>query len=166
MPVTTKSNDELRKEYLFRELWGFEKVPTPANVEIYAKALLAACNADGELADEERNYVLGMVAGMGAEPGLVDQLRNYPATEEVQDLVTRDPAVRASSRALIFDAIRACSADGVLHPRELAKIYDIAQLLDVPREVVDELQSVYHEQRRITGKLFRAAYPDPKNRPY
>ncbi|GGZ39888.1 TerB family tellurite resistance protein [Streptomyces poonensis] len=166
MPVTNASYDELRLQFLFREFWGFDKPPTPSNFEVYAKALLVMANADGELADEERNYVLSLIAGMGGQPALIEELRNYPATEDIQNLLSRDKDVHASARALVFDAIRACSADGILHPRELAKIYEVARDLSIPPEVVDELQDLYTRMRRNVGQLFQLTYPDPKNRPF
>ncbi|MGI5467371.1 tellurium resistance protein [Streptomyces sp. CA-132043] len=166
MPATTKSYDELRLGFLFREFWGFDKAPTPSNFEVYAKALLVMANADGELKDEERDFVLGLIAGMGGQPSLIEELRNYPATDDIQTLLSRDPDVHASARALVFDAIRACSADGLLHPRELAKINEVAHELSIPTEDVEKLQDIYTKIRRNVGELFRVAYPDPKNRPF
>ncbi|MDX2680594.1 tellurium resistance protein [Streptomyces soliscabiei] len=166
MSAPVKSYEEIRKGFLFNEFWGFQKAPTSTNFEKYSKALLVIANSDGELADTERDFVLGLIAGMGGEPALIDELRGYAADEDVHQLLAGDADVRASARALVYDAIRACSADGVLDPRELAKIYEVADRLGVEGKVVDELQGIHAEQRRLVGKLFLTAYPDPAVRPF
>ncbi|CAF1122124.1 unnamed protein product [Adineta steineri] len=60
---------------LFREYWHYSTMPTPVSVHEYTKTLMNLAGADGILADEERQWILGNVAAKGASKEMYDYFK-------------------------------------------------------------------------------------------
>jgi uncharacterized tellurite resistance protein B-like protein len=157
------AHDDTTALWLLDELWG---VPPDVGAKLsdeenlaYGKALLTAAKGDGELTDAERDWILGYLTAAGHSEQTLAVLRRYDGEADVQSLFSegmqKDPAAR---RFCIGDAIRACGADGDLAEGEIAKIHDIARLLDVPAEVVDEFVDIYRQEQALKTRRMELAF--------
>ena len=161
--------------WLFNHDVGFNSLPITASDwlihETYAKAILCCANGDGELSLPEREWVLGYFAGLGAPESVIELLRDYPATEDVIQLVTQllenappgledktDPGTVA--RPMLFDAIRAASADGEFQPGERATIERLAISLGLTTNDVQDLEAAYKEEQHAVEKRLQLMFPD------
>jgi len=149
-------------KWLFRHDQHFESIPPPSDFSVYAKALLCCANADGNLAPAEREWVVGYFASLGAPAPFIDDLRQYPANEDVLDLISKSSvvAMQGSRRSLLFDAIRASSADKVLHEKERAAIERLAAKLGVSSDELRALEQAHQEEERATTARVKLLFPD------
>lgn len=102
---------------------GFKQAPNPDTLEVYAQSLLTCAGADGQLHEQEREWVLGRFAVIGASKALLDRLANFQPSESITELIKKDPVIaKHAPRALVYEALSACAADGVLHDKERATV--------------------------------------------
>ncbi|MEZ7129046.1 hypothetical protein ACBR40_27260 [Nonomuraea sp. AD125B] len=156
----------LGSQWLFKQEADYNTVPDAPNFAAFAKAVLTCANGDGEIAAAERAWVIGFFAALGASPDLLAELRDYPATQDVNELVGSSPAVAASTRALIYHALRACSADGGLHSAELTAIRAMNAHLGHPADLVDQWLELHQEEQRLRARRLELIWPDPTAKPY
>jgi hypothetical protein len=64
-----------------------------------------------------------------------------------------------AQRCCIWDAIRACGADGELADEELATIHKMAARVGVPPEVVDEFVEIYNPEQALKARRIQLAFP-------
>jgi uncharacterized membrane protein YebE (DUF533 family) len=157
---------ELGAEWLFQKDWAFDGRPTAYDQEQYARALMICAAGDGTVSRKERDWVKGYFAAFGAGQELVDLLETYDGKDSLESVLAGSPAVAASSRALVHDAIRACSADGDLHPDELADIRKMNTLLGHEDDLVDRWREHYREEERLRQRRADLIWTDPASRPY
>lgn len=146
--------------WYYREFWGFARVPTGSDQALYGRALLCCCNGDGILHADERGWVLGAAAVRGFPPAVLEDLRTYAGTDDVAEIVRSSPTVARACRALIFDALCACEADGVLADGEWDSIVKMAAALDVPEAVVKQIHEARVAERSATQARIKVVYPD------
>lgn len=152
--------------WFVKEEYGFDALPPREWYASYMRALLVCANGDGALTRREREWVVGFCAAHGGSEELQEELRSYPATDDVRDLMGRDGATNdAVRRSLVYHAIRAAYADGDLSVGERAAIQRMAGQLDVPAEVVDQLLSFHEAERRMKARRMELLLPSGR-RPY
>jgi hypothetical protein len=66
---------------------------------------------------------------------------------------------KIAQRSCIWDAIRACGADGELADDELATIRKMAERVGVPGEVVDEFVDIYNQEQALKARRIQLAFP-------
>ncbi|NEP05986.1 MAG: hypothetical protein F6K25_26680 [Okeania sp. SIO2G4] len=147
------------KLWLHGETYGFKSLPPTKDHETIIKSVLICAKADGVLAPEERNWIVGRAAALGSNG--YELAKTYPADEDVIDVLSQASAVNnAGRRTVIYLAIKTCSADGELHPDEMAKIYKIAEKLGLEKEVVDSLKEICAEEAQVREKRIGLLFPD------
>ncbi|MFD5558601.1 TerB family tellurite resistance protein [Streptomyces sp. NPDC127068] len=153
-------------KWLFKQDWAFNTAPDFGDVRVYAKALLVVARGDGVISPEERDWVLGYIAALtGSDAQLQQELADYAADDDVVALVETASAVTLHSRTpLIFDALRACDADGDLAPGEIEQIKRMASALGITEEAVDRLKEFYFEEK--AARVARIAAVFPQGTPY
>ncbi len=135
-------------------------------LEAYIKALVVCASGDGELADDEREWILGFCASAGGSYELLETLRTIkPGDLDVAELMQSTERPGLFTHALIFHAIKASDADGVLDPREEMTIRAMASVLGVETEYVDSLIALHREEeafiKRKMALLFPNGHPFP-----
>lgn len=147
------------KLWLHSETYGFKSLPSTEDHEIIIKSVLICAKADGVLAPEERSWIVGRSAALGSDG--YELAKTYPADEDIIDVLSQASAVNnAGRRAVIYLAIKTCSADGELHPDEMAKIYDIAKKLGLEKEVVNYLKELCVDEAKVREKRIGLLFPD------
>ncbi|MFF4419001.1 hypothetical protein ACFYY8_41265 [Streptosporangium sp. NPDC001559] len=154
------------QEWYFKQEYGFDAVPSADEMITYYKALLICVNGDGELAEQERDWVLGYAAVVGTPAEYLAELRDYAADERVEDVVSRFDIIVAASRCIIRDAIRACAADGTVRTTELDTIRRMNRALGHPDDLVDRLLDLHVRQADIDRARSALFWPETGGRPY
>ncbi|WP_280524480.1 TerB family tellurite resistance protein [Nostoc commune] len=65
-----------------------------------------------------------------------------------------------AQRDLLLTAIRACAADGELHEQEKAKIRQMASIIGVSEETVEQLEQLQKEESALRQKRINLLYPE------
>ncbi len=155
------SYSELARAWVRRELVDLDQELPSRTFEIYFRALLVCAKGDGELEDNEREWVLGFCAAFGGDDELLDTLRTYPAHERIKEVIAGNPGVqKAGRRSLLFNAIEACAADGNYADGERARVRRMAHAMNVPLDEVEQLEALYEEQRALRQKKAQLLFPD------
>lgn len=146
--------------WLLREYLNFKSKPPMSDYENYGKALITCANGDGRITKEERDFVLGYFDAFGCEPHILDILREYEGGEDMAEIINRSPLLQATARASVYDAIRACMADGELHADEKATVSRMASSLGLNDFDVQEIIDVYVQELEVKAKRQKLTYPE------
>jgi hypothetical protein len=150
----------LASRWFFKHEWGFKAVPPAEDYPAFGKALLVCVNGDGELTPPERDWVLGYLASKGATLRLLGELEEYAATDDIVNVVSKSHIVNRARRAIVFDAIRACSADGDFSPGERATVRKLGAALGVPADVIDQLEQAHLDEVKATTRRIHLVFPE------
>ena len=155
-----KTNRELGHLWSFKDKANFSTLPSEAAFEGYMKAVLICANGDGTLTPEEREWAVGHAAAFGAPDWLVDELKSYKADEDIEQVISANPEANACRRFLVYDAIRACSADGAYSERERAMVIRMAAKLGLTEELVLQIEELCLNEAQLRAKRLELVYPE------
>lgn len=149
--------------WLCHLMYGWKFAPSIATFERpfgYVKAMLFAASAD-ELSGPERRYVLGLVEVFVAGGGIMQQSGSYEDPVNINDLITfieHAPAQRLKTevrpqtfstgamrspllaKIMLYDAVRAATADGVYDALEQEHVGLVGKQLGVPKDTVGRIE--------------------------
>ncbi len=147
--------------WLLREMWDFPSgVPEDQRLD-YLKAIMACAGAGTGLAPEEKAWVIGYGAACGAHQATIDALEAYDADEDVVDILERNmPVADTWGRVAVFDAIRACSADGEYNDDERAAVGREAARLGISEEVVVALEALHKQEQEHKRERIALVFGD------
>jgi uncharacterized tellurite resistance protein B-like protein len=145
--------------WLFKEKYAFNEAPKFEGYSEYLKSLLICANGDGELTQAERDWVLGHAAAYGASNSLIEELKSYKANEDIEQVVSQGNASGDYRFSLIYDAIKACSADGEYSGSEQATVKKMATKLGIAEDTVKEIESICQEEDKLRKKRIALMYP-------
>lgn len=157
------TSDVIRKtigDWVYRHLVNFKHQPDDDVIEPFAKALLIAAKGDRVLSQAERDWVVGLTAAKGGSEQLIEELKNYSADEDIEQVISSHPFSNQGRRALIYTAIQACAADSEYNEAEKASVRKIADKLEVSEDVVKQLEDLYEEEKAQLTKRVKLLYPD------
>ena len=145
--------------WLFKEKFTFNEVPDFKSFDGYFKSLLICANGDGQLTAAERDWVIGYAAAYGASDLLIEELKSYAASEDFDQVVSQSKISDASRHYIIYDAIKACGADGEYSEPEQVTVIKMAAKLGISERVVNEIESIYLEEAKLFEKRLALIYP-------
>ncbi|MFN6464057.1 MAG: TerB family tellurite resistance protein [Nostoc sp. DedVER02] len=151
---------KLGKSWIFNWFFGFNQIPTNEDSSTYMKSVLCCANADEVLSAEEKDWALGFCASWGVEDWVIEELKTYKADEDLTEVIARSPQVSIAQRDLLLTAIWACAADGELHEKEKIKIRQMASILGVKEEIVEQLEQLQQEESALRQKRLKLLYPE------
>jgi uncharacterized membrane protein YebE (DUF533 family) len=147
--------------WLFKDKYTFAKLPSTEAYSGYLKSVLICANGDGTLAPAERDWVVGLASAFGAEDSLVEELKSYQADEDIEQVIgAAPPEANESRRFLVYDAIKACSADGQYSDPERATVSKMAAKLGLSQDVVKQIEELCIEEAQLRAKRLELMYPD------
>jgi len=150
---------EIGSKWVFDDMWGFTAdVSQPVLLEFF-KALIVCANADGEITDAERDWCIGYCAATGATAETLEELQDYDGAEDIHEVIERGRHLGTAHRPIVYDSIRACSADGELSDRERATIARMASEIGVSDEEISEFERIHAEERALRDKRVKAVFP-------
>ena len=154
------ATDNLGLFWLFKEKYTFSKIPSPEAYDGYLKSVLICANGDGKLAPEERDWVVGFASAFGASDSLVEELKTYEATEDIETVISVAVEADGSRRYLVYEAIKACSADGEYSSPERATVAKMAAKLGISDDVVKQIEEICIEEAKLREKRLALMYPE------
>eukprot|EP00754_Rhynchopus_humris_P028240 Rhum_TRINITY_DN15140_c8_g1::Rhum_TRINITY_DN15140_c8_g1_i1::g.140517::m.140517 len=141
------------QSFLFNERYSaLDRFPTKTALSAYNIALTAAASCGG-LDEREYNYVLGLGVLQGLKE---EEVRGYLQQEWSDDKI--EATIKAFNQAiqdenwkayLIYDCVKACSADEHYSPEERAKVRKIAHWLGVTDSHVAKIESYVIRQSTV-----------------
>ncbi len=157
--------------FFLRHQLGSTKLPVAPNLaeqrkmlpllEGFAKAMIICAAGDGKLADEELEWILGFVANAGGTYELLQELRALdPTTLNPMELLAQTERPGLFVHALVFHAIKAADADGVLDPAEEQMIRGMAMVLGLPPEQVEGLFELHREEKAFVARKMATLFPN------
>jgi len=150
-------------KWAYKYFRDFDGVPPDSDKLTYAKALLICAKGDGELTAKERDWVIGFTALKGVPASVLEELKNYPATENLQEvLATSQSIFQTSTHNLIYDAIQASAADGEYAEGEKEAIREAASILGISEDAVKQLEELYEEEQKLFAKKIQLFFPKGK----
>lgn len=156
--------DDVGAVWLLKDHWGAppEVIDLLTDEEnlAHGKSVFVAANGDGRLADEEKEWIIGYFTAAGASQATIDALKEYSGEDRFEDFFAMEGVRRIAQRSCIWDAIRACGADGDLAEEEVATIQRMAGRVGVPSEVVDEFIDIYRQDQALKARRIQLAFPD------
>ncbi len=126
----------------------------------YAKSLFICVNGDGEISAPERQWILGYLAACGHSNQVLDLMETYDGRDDLEDLLDTSTLVRASGGPLLYDAIRACRADGPLQRAERAQLTRMAEHFGLGEQIIDELEAVIDAEQELRKRRHDLLVPD------
>jgi uncharacterized membrane protein YebE (DUF533 family) len=154
---------EIASAFYYSEQFGFRWPlwkSNPNDVAYMAAALLAVAAGDGELSGPEREWVAGYFAakGYGAPiMEMVDTAEPSPVDEVVE--LMEHGSLAFAGRILIYDAIRACSADGDYHEGEEAAIHALGAAMGLTDADVAQIEALIEEEEALKVKRIHLLMP-------
>ena len=150
---------EIGSKWVFDDMWSFTAdVSQPVLLEFF-KALIVCANADGEITDAERAWCIGYCAATGATADTLAELQDYDGAEDILEVIERGRHLGTAHRPVIYDSIRACSADGALSDAERATILKVAAKVGVSDEEFAEFERIYADDRALRERRVKAVFP-------
>ncbi|WP_424103160.1 TerB family tellurite resistance protein [Moorena producens] len=148
--------------WFFQDTFGWHLSDLPPNdtYEALTKAMLICAKGDGVLAPEERDWIIGFSAVRGMSLPLIEEMKKYEATEDIEAVISRTSQAIKAKRAAIYYAIKACSADAEYHEGEQAYVRKMADLIGVSEEEVSQLEAMCLEEKRLQEKRVKLLFPD------
>jgi tellurite resistance protein len=105
----------------------------------YGKILMTIAGADGEVAPKEMDALQHIARGLGTPDEIVDEVGRFDyRSAKLEDLINGE----TPSRALLYDAMVAASADGTYSEKERAAAQRAAALLGVDAAVFAAIEGL------------------------
>lgn len=145
--------------WLLNETLSFKLIPPPMDYEGFGKLLLTCACGDGRITAAERAWVVGYLDAFGAPESALDVLLEYDGRGDLKQIIDSSATIKMSATSAVYEAIRACSADGELHLQEVRSIEQAAAALGVDVATVRDLIELYHEEQFVRAKRLRKLFP-------
>lgn len=157
--------------YFLRHQLGSTRLPIAPNLqeqrkmlpllEGFAKAMILCAAGDGVLAPAELEWVLGFAANAGATAELLEELRTLdPRQLDPIQLLQQTERPGLFVHALVYHAIKAADADGVLEAGEVQTIRAMAMVLELPSPEVDGLFELHAEEKAFHQRKMARLFPN------
>ena len=127
---------------------------------LYAKALLVCASGDGEISQQERDWIVGYLTTAGDSEEVVETVRTYDGSDSLEDLFAAASSMALYGRGMIYDALRACSSDGELSAGERERIVDAAERVGLPTSLVDELEEIVRQEEGLRKRRHKLIVAD------
>jgi len=130
-------------------------------LEGFAKAMIICAAGDGTLAPAELEWILGFCANSGADHALLEDIRTTdPKTLDPIALLQQTERPGLFVHSLVYNAIHAADADGVLEEGEVQTIRAMAMVLGVPPGEVDGLFDLHREEKAFSLRKMATLFPN------
>jgi uncharacterized membrane protein YebE (DUF533 family) len=153
----------LAADFMYRTQFGFESAPHKTNPEIVnsmAKAMFSVINGDSKITPRERAWVKGYFSTKGYPEDVVDSIDTMQAlpVEEIVALMA-ESILRFGANALLYDAIRAASADGKYPDGERTSVARVAAALGVSTTTVTAIEKLVVEEEELLARRVALLFP-------
>lgn len=158
-------------KFFLRTQLGATRLPPAPNLseqrkmlpllEGFAKAMIICAAGDGELAPAELEWIVGFTANSGGTDELLQELRALdPSKLDPMELLAKTERPGLFVHSLVYNAICAADADGVLEPGEVQTIHAMAMVLGLPEEQVDGLFALHRDEKALRERKLATLFPN------
>lgn len=119
----------------------------------FAEILFTCASVGKTLSREEKNYILGTCLARGCSEAFVERL-------DTRGIKNLELAVKEFANiyhnnlvSLVYEIIKACSADGEFSPDEIKIVNQIAKWVGISEKTLQELKKLYLEEVAHSRKL-------------
>jgi uncharacterized membrane protein YebE (DUF533 family) len=148
--------------WIYSEMFGFKKAPPLSDPEVVrnmARALVAAAGGDGDLSSAERTWITGYLAAKGYPADALAEVDAAVAPPHEVSALMELGILKKSGRILVYDAIRAASADGY-SPREQAAVRGVASALGIADAEVAAIEQLVADEHALKARRIATLMPD------
>ena len=157
--------------FFLRTQLGATQLPSAPNLgeqrkmlpllEGFAKAMILCAAGDGELSPAELEWIVGFTANSGGTYELLQELGSLdPKALDPMQLLAQTERPGLFVHSLVYNAICASDADGVLEPGEVQTIHAMAMVLGLPESVVDGLFALQREEKALRERKLALLFPN------
>jgi signal transduction histidine kinase len=108
----------------------------------HARALLLCAGGNRHISERTRDWILGYLTAAGHPESVIDAARIYDDRDAIRDIMGR-PRMAMIRAGIVYDALRACAADGTVPtPEALDPVLRAADAIGIPRDLVADLQEI------------------------
>ena len=155
---------QLASGFYYSEHFGFDKPLAethPDQAALMAAALMAVAAGDRVLSPQERVWIAGYFAAMQYSGDFVQALveNDAPEIEDIVDLM-QSGEVGLAKRIVIYDAIRAASADGHYNRGERAAITDLARSFGLADDTIYEIEELVEAEELLKRQRIELLLPE------
>ena len=130
-------------------------------LEGFAKAMILCAAGDGELAPAELDWIVGFTANSGGTHELLQELRGLDPTKlDPMQLLAQTERPGLFVHSLVYNAICAADADGLLEPGEVQTIHAMAMVLGLPESEIDGLFALQREEKALLQRKLATLFPN------
>lgn len=140
--------------------WHLKELPPDDTYEAITKAMLICTKGDGVISPEERDWIIGFSAVRGMSLSLIEEIKNYEATEDLAEVISRTPQATKAKRVAIYFAINACLADNNYHEGEQVSVRKMASLIGLSAYEVSQLETMCLEEQKMKEQRVKLLFPD------
>lgn len=156
---------ERAARWYWKDEWDFNSVPPEEADYKLLQAILICANGDGELAEAERDWVLGLGAMLNVADDKLDSLKGYDTADDLAKTVGSDPLVdEFGRRATAYYAIKACQADGSISAGERSTIESMAAQAGLAPDLVQYIFALVEAENKL--KALRRVLILPAGAPF
>ncbi|MBA3452407.1 MAG: hypothetical protein H0T42_04840 [Deltaproteobacteria bacterium] len=149
--------------FMYRTHFGFDSAPPKTNPEVVnsmAKAVFSIINGDGKITPRERAWVKGYFATKGFGDEVVDSIDSMQPlpVDEIVALMA-ESILRFGANVLLYDAIRAASADREYPAGEHTTVMQVAAALGVSTKTVAAIEKLVQEEQELLTRRVALLFP-------
>jgi tellurite resistance protein len=123
----------------------------------YGKILMAIAGADGDVAPQELEALQSIARGLGTSDDVIDEVGRFDyRNAKLEELINGE----TPSRALLYDAMVAASADGTYSAKEKAAARRAASLLGVDESVLAAIEGLLNVEISLRKARADLLFPD------
>ncbi len=153
----------LAADFMYRAHFGFESAPPKTDPEVVnsmAKAMFSIINGDGKITPRERAWVKGYFATKGYGDDVVDSIDSMQAlpVEQIVALMA-ESILRFGANVLLYDAIRAASADREYPAGEHTMVVRVAAALGVSPKTVALIEKLVQDEQELLTRRVALLFP-------
>lgn len=163
IPLSLPPDTVLERRRLTATAWlGWENWEAPAELYeqitdddnfLHGRVTLLCIGGNSTITAREREWQRGYLTAAGFSEHTLDAVEYYDDSDSLEALI-QEPGMATVARGLLYDAIRIGSADGPLTPDELEHVHRAADLMAIPRDLVDELARIVREEQALRTRRY------------
>jgi tellurite resistance protein len=137
-------------------------IPLGLDYDAYFKGMMVCAAGDGELSQQEKDWVIGYAHALGAPPSTMEELKQIDANDkfDIAELLKKSEAAHQSRRFMVYYAIMACSSDGEYNESEKKAVMKLADTLGIKEDRVKQIENMVEEDRTLREKRLEILYPE------
>lgn len=172
--MTSKTREELARDFYYLSQFGFTKAPVmlgdggDEKLRRFATALCNMSGADGEVTEEERDFIVGYCSAKGYPQSVIDDIpamckaaeaKSIDAlVAETKNLLTMGSLAK-TARQIVYDAIRAAGSDG-LADEEKTVIEKMAESMGLSTDDLANIHELVKKENALREERIALLFPD------